>query len=155
MAGQEMEAAQLSDTGVEEFLASRRAAGCRRVPHGRSFVPLLDYLRDQGIIAAPVPAPATALDELIDRYRRWLVSRCCSRAAGPSGPLRWRAGAAHEGEVEQVGQVGQVGQAAGGVVDGGGEEGGDAGVKQPVQQVTESGAGMSVGELGESCSAAR
>jgi hypothetical protein len=86
MAGQEMEAAQLSGTRVGEFLAARRAAGCRRVPHGRSFVLLLDYLRDEGIIAVPEPAPATALDELIGRYRRWLVA---DRGLAPSTVLRY------------------------------------------------------------------
>ncbi len=86
MAGKEMEAAQLSGTQVEEFLAARRAEGCRRVPHGRSFVPLLDYLRDQGIIAAPEPAPLTALDELIGCYRRWLVA---DRGLAPATVLRY------------------------------------------------------------------
>jgi integrase/recombinase XerD len=86
MAGQEMEAAQLSGTRVEEFLAARRAAGCGRVPHGRCFVPLLDYLRDQGITAAPEPAPRTALDELIGRYRGWLVA---GRGLAPATVLRY------------------------------------------------------------------
>lgn len=86
MAGQEREPAELSGAQVEEFLAARRAEGCRRVPRGRSFVPLLDYLRDQGIIAAPEPESLTALDELIGCYRRWLVA---GRGLAPATVLRY------------------------------------------------------------------
>ena len=86
MAWQEIEAAQLSGPQVEEFLAARRAEGCRRVPQPRSFSPLLDYLRDQGIIAAPEPAPASAVDELIGHYRRWLVA---GRGLAPATVLRY------------------------------------------------------------------
>jgi len=86
MAGEEIEAAQLSSTAVEEFLATRRAAGCRRVPRGRSFAPLLDYLQDEGVIPVPEAAPATALDELIGRYRRWLVA---DRGLAPATVLRY------------------------------------------------------------------
>jgi site-specific recombinase XerD len=74
MAARDMGAAQLTSTAVEEFLAAQRAAGCARVPGARSFTPLLQYLRDEGVIAVEEPAPATALEELIGRYRRWLVA---------------------------------------------------------------------------------
>lgn len=86
MAGQEIGAAQLSGTAVEKFLVARRAAGCKRVPRVRSFAPLLDYLRDEGVIAVPEPAPVTALDELIGRYRRWLVA---DRGLAPATVLRY------------------------------------------------------------------
>jgi site-specific recombinase XerD len=74
MAARDMGAAQLTSTAVEEFLAAQRAAGCARVPGARSFTPLLRYLRDEGVIAVEEPTPATALEELIGRYRRWLVA---------------------------------------------------------------------------------
>ncbi len=86
MAGQEIGAAQLSGSAVEKFLVARRAAGCKRVPRVRSFAPLLDYLRDEGVIAVPEPAPVTALDELIGRYRRWLVA---DRGLAPATVLRY------------------------------------------------------------------
>lgn len=86
MAGQEIEAAELGGTAVEKFLAAQRAAGCRRVPGSRCFTPLLDYLRDEGVIGAPEPAPATALDELVGRYCRWLVT---DRGLAPATVLRY------------------------------------------------------------------
>ena len=86
MAGQEIEAAQLSSTTVEEFLAAWRDTGSGRVPGARSFAPLLDYLRDEGVVAVPEPAPATALDELIGRYRQWLIAE---RGLAPATVLRY------------------------------------------------------------------
>jgi len=86
MAREELGAAQLCGAAVEEFLAALRAAGCGRVPTGRSFAPLLDYLRDEGVIAVAEPAPATALDELIGCYRRWLVA---DRGLAPATVLRY------------------------------------------------------------------
>ena len=86
MAGQEIVAARLSGTVVEEFLAAQRAAGCRRVPGARCFAPLLDYLRDEGVIGVPEPVPATVLDELIGRYRRWLVT---DRGLAPATVVRY------------------------------------------------------------------
>src|SRR5262245_51371345 len=74
MAIREIGAGQLSCSAVGEFLAAQQAAGCARVPGARSFAPLLEYLRDEGVIAVEEPAPATALEELIGRYRRWLVA---------------------------------------------------------------------------------
>lgn len=74
MADREIGAAQLSCSAVEEFLAAQRAAGCARVPGARSFAPLLQYLRDARVIAVEEQAPATALEELISRYRGWLVA---------------------------------------------------------------------------------
>jgi hypothetical protein len=63
MTDREIGAAQLTSTAVEEFLAAQRAAGCARVPGARSFTPLLQYLRDEGVIAVEEPAPATAVEE--------------------------------------------------------------------------------------------
>ena len=38
-----------------------------------SVVPLLDYLRTEGVLAAEAAAPLTALDRLIGDYREWLL----------------------------------------------------------------------------------
>jgi site-specific recombinase XerD len=109
MADQEIEAAQLNAGRIEEFLVFRRAAGCRRVPCVRSFVPLLDYLRGEGVVAALVPAPLTALDELIGQYRRWLAT---DRALAPATVLRYEtlarrflADRARPGEFVRVGDL--------------------------------------------------
>ena len=86
MASREMVAAQLDVGRVEEFLAARRAAGCRRVPVLRSFAPLLGYLRDEGVITAPPAELPTPLAELISRYRSWLVT---DRALAAATVLRY------------------------------------------------------------------
>jgi site-specific recombinase XerD len=86
MAGQGIEVTQLNDSRVGEFLAAWREAGGRRIPQLRSFAPLLDYLRDEGVVAAAEPPPATALDELIGGYRRWLVA---DRGLAPATVVRY------------------------------------------------------------------
>ncbi len=86
MASEDIAAAQLSAARIEEFLQARRAAGHERVPGVRSFTPLLDYLTDEGVISGPAPAPPTAVDELIGRYRQWLVT---DRALAPATVLRY------------------------------------------------------------------
>jgi hypothetical protein len=86
MAGQDIEVTQLNDSRVGEFLAAWREAGGRRIPRLRSFAPLLDYLRDEGVTAAAEPAPSTALDELIGGYRRWLVA---DRGLAPATVVRY------------------------------------------------------------------
>jgi site-specific recombinase XerD len=106
MASQEVCVARLDAGRVEEFLASRRATGCRRVPVLRSFAPLLGYLTDAGVITAPAAVPATPLEELISRYRSWLVT---GRGLAPATVLRYEnlarrflAGLVRPGEVVQV-----------------------------------------------------
>jgi site-specific recombinase XerD len=86
MSSEQIGAGQLSASRIEEFLRARRAAGHKRVPGVRSFASLLDYLGVEGVIAAPVPAPPTPLDELIGGYRRWLVT---DRALAPATVLRY------------------------------------------------------------------
>ncbi len=86
MAGEEMDAAQLGAGRIEEFLQARRAAGDQRVPGVRGSAWLLDYLSDEGVIAAPEPVPQAPLDELIGWYRRWLVT---DRVLAPATVLRY------------------------------------------------------------------
>lgn len=69
-----LEAAELNEARVEQFLVARRGEGYRRVPGMRSFGALLEYLRDERVIAAAaVPVP-TALEEFVGTYRDWLVT---------------------------------------------------------------------------------
>lgn len=67
-------ASEFTGEQVTAFLADRRAAGFRRVPSRRGLTPLLTYLRETG--AVPTPAARTSpLDELVGRYRSWLVDQ--------------------------------------------------------------------------------
>jgi site-specific recombinase XerD len=73
LAGEELDAAALTLPVVEAFLATRRAAGYTRFRSVEALVPLLGYLR--GLGAAP-PAPVVVavgpVEELLERYRRYL-----------------------------------------------------------------------------------
>jgi hypothetical protein len=62
---------RLDDAAVRAFVASHVRTRSGRPPHA-SVAPLLAYLRAEGVVAPEPPAEATALDELIERYRRWL-----------------------------------------------------------------------------------
>jgi len=67
-----LEAAQLDEEQVAEFLGARQLAGQRRVPGLRGMVPLLSYLREAGVV--PVAKPLlTPLGALLGQYRSWLV----------------------------------------------------------------------------------
>ncbi|WP_219418924.1 hypothetical protein [Pseudonocardia nigra] len=63
---------------VGEFVAERRAAGCRDGRSARSLTPLLEYLREAG--AAPPPGPA------------WWAARW--RRCWPTTPAIWHGSAA-------------------------------------------------------------
>ena len=64
--------AQLTSASVEQFIASRQAAGRRRAPTPRTLIPLLDYLRDCGVVSPEQPL-VTPLEVLLERYRHHLV----------------------------------------------------------------------------------
>jgi site-specific recombinase XerD len=57
---------------IAEFRRARRASGMRWVPGARGLDPLLEFLGQQGVLAVPVPAGGP-VEELVQRYRRWLV----------------------------------------------------------------------------------
>lgn len=73
MVVEELEPSQLTPAAIESFRSARRDAGYRRVPGVRSFEPLLDYLRSEGVLTLETAAPATAVDQLVADYRAWLV----------------------------------------------------------------------------------
>lgn len=81
-----LEPAQLDEIHIELFLSSRRAEGHPRVPTLRSFVALLDYLRDEHVVAPVTVAPLSAVEELVGSYRDWLVG---DRGLAPSTVLRY------------------------------------------------------------------
>jgi site-specific recombinase XerD len=68
-----LDASQLGTEPITAFVAAQRAVGRRRVPSVRSFVPLLDFLRHEGVsatveVVAPTPVEAVLVD-----YVTWLV----------------------------------------------------------------------------------
>jgi integrase len=69
-------AGDLTAVAAERFAAERRAAGRRRLVSPRALCPLLDYLRDLGVVPLPVAsAPSTANEALIERYSAYLLER--------------------------------------------------------------------------------
>jgi integrase/recombinase XerD len=83
LAGKDMDAAGLTAAAAaEEFFAARRAAGHTTLRSSRALEPLLAYLRELGVVLpAAVVVAATPAQELLERYRRYLL---CERglAAG-------------------------------------------------------------------------
>jgi site-specific recombinase XerD len=57
---------------IAEFRSARRASGMRWVPGAHGLDPLLEFLGQQGVVAVPVSAGGP-VEELMGRYRRWLV----------------------------------------------------------------------------------
>lgn len=65
----------LDETVIDRFIAGFRAAGQARGRSMRSFWPMLVWLRREGVVGPPVAEPRGALDDLIDRYQRWMLDR--------------------------------------------------------------------------------
>jgi site-specific recombinase XerD len=74
LAGKELDAGGLTPERVEEFLRARRAEGyvCWRSAQG--LVPLLEFLGRLGVVPVPAAATPTPAEELVERYRQYLVS---------------------------------------------------------------------------------
>lgn len=69
-----LDAHGLSQAAVERFLAARRAAGYTNYRTAKALRPLLEYLRRLRVTPMPdAPEPATPLDRLLERYRRYLT----------------------------------------------------------------------------------
>jgi integrase/recombinase XerD len=67
-------AADLLPAVVDRYLADRRAEGHTHRVTARGLSPLVDHLRGLGVAPVPVvPGPAGPLEELVERYRRYLV----------------------------------------------------------------------------------
>ena len=72
MEQRDLQASQLSKDAIDGFICARRSSGCRRAPTVRAFAPLLQYL-DSLDVLAPTVAPSTPVDDLVGRYKDWLV----------------------------------------------------------------------------------
>jgi hypothetical protein len=74
LAGEGLDALELTTTEVERFLAVRRAAGYAQHLTDRAMEPMLTYLRGLGV--APVPAAPVAegpVEIALERYRHYLT----------------------------------------------------------------------------------
>lgn len=58
---------------VERYLAERRAAGYIEYLSARAVRPLLEYLESLGVLPAAEPASDSPVEELLDRYRDYLL----------------------------------------------------------------------------------
>src|SRR6266511_3891689 len=73
LAGRGLDPAGLDAAAVEEFFAARRAAGHTTLRSSRALEPLLGYLRGLGVEPAAVVVATTPAEELLERYRRYLL----------------------------------------------------------------------------------
>ena len=75
LAGEGLDAGGLTPEAAERFLAARRAAGYTQLLSPKALAPLLGYLRRAGRGAGGARAvPAGPAGELLDRFRRYLVT---------------------------------------------------------------------------------
>lgn len=70
----DVNAKDLSERRVEEFLGARRAEGYVDLLSTKGMVPLVEYLRDLGVVPPPDPVARTAVGEFVERYRGFLVA---------------------------------------------------------------------------------
>lgn len=63
----------LTELVVERFLAARRARVERLFRSRQALEPLMGYLRARGVLPAPVAVTLSPVDELLERYRRYLL----------------------------------------------------------------------------------
>jgi site-specific recombinase XerC len=63
----------LSGSAIERFLAQRRSAGYVEYRSVRALRPLLEYLAPLGVLPIPQEVPPGPVEELLGRYRAWLL----------------------------------------------------------------------------------
>jgi hypothetical protein len=63
----------LSGSVIEQYLAQRRAAGYVEYRSERALRPLLDYLMPLGVLPVPAQVPLAPVEELLGRYRDYLL----------------------------------------------------------------------------------
>jgi integrase/recombinase XerD len=85
VASQRLQAADLTPRRVEEFLAVRRATGYVQWRSAKAMVPLLEYLRELGVVPVPVSQPLTPVETVLARYRDYLLDERCLAATTARG----------------------------------------------------------------------
>jgi len=73
MAARKLGPKELTTARVEQFLRARRRAGYTLWLSPKGVAPLLAYLRGLGVVPPPTPMPATPVDDLLARYRSYLL----------------------------------------------------------------------------------
>lgn len=63
----------LSASAIERYLAQRRAAGYVEYRSVKALRPLLEYLAPLGVLPIPQDPPPGPVEELLGRYRAWLL----------------------------------------------------------------------------------
>jgi integrase/recombinase XerD len=63
----------LTELAAERFIAARRTRVDRLFRSRRALEPAVSYLRGLGVAPGPAAAPLRAVDELVERYRRYLL----------------------------------------------------------------------------------
>jgi len=74
MDAEDVQIGVLTVTGVESWLAARRAADGCRVPTVRALRALLSYLSEVGVMGEEEPLVLSPVEALIDGYRGWLIA---------------------------------------------------------------------------------
>jgi integrase/recombinase XerD len=75
MIQEDLSVSALTPTTVDAYFAERRAAGYSNSLTARSVRPLVDYLQQLGVVAAPGPAAAISpYEQLLGRYRDYLLT---------------------------------------------------------------------------------
>jgi site-specific recombinase XerD len=83
-----LKAEEFSVDEIPVFLADRRSAGRTALVSARGVAPLLQFLRDRGVIpAASMPTPIGPADQLVAQYCRYLEQE---RGLAPLSILRYR-----------------------------------------------------------------
>ncbi len=83
-----LDVGDLTADRVEEFLVARRAVGYRLWCSPKGVAPLLAHLRRRGVVPMPEPVAATTpTDELLERYRAYLVQERGLAAGTVAGDL--------------------------------------------------------------------
>lgn len=83
-----LEVGGMAEERVEGFFDARRALGQRRVPTGRTLVPMFNYLRAQRAVPAAAASVLTPIEDLLACYRRHLIE---DRDLAPSTVVSYEA----------------------------------------------------------------
>ena len=76
LAEQGLTAGDLTEARIGLLMSELRAAGRSRLSSSRALSPLLEYLRERGVVPPPRPAVAvTATEMMIERYSSYLLVR--------------------------------------------------------------------------------
>jgi integrase/recombinase XerD len=73
LAAEGVTVAELTELEADRFIAVRRARVERLFVSRRALDPIIGYLHSQGVLPLPAPVALSAVEELLERYRRYLL----------------------------------------------------------------------------------